>query len=228
VLATGTSFTTPTLTATTTTTYYAEAEVTGGCVSTVRTPVTVTILGPLVAPVVTVDATTASSVTFAWQAVTGASGYQVSIDNGQHFITPSSGANGLTHTVTNLQPAQAVTIIVRANGNTDCQQSANSAAVTGTASNPFGNGLFIPNVFTPNGDGSNDVLFVYGNTIKSLTLSIYDQWGELQFKSTNKASGWDGTYKGTNQPVGVYVYYIEATMNDGQVVKKKGTVTLLR
>jgi gliding motility-associated-like protein len=226
VLATGTSFTTPTLTATTI--YYAEAEVTGGCVSTTRTPVTVTVLGPLTAPVVTVDATTASSVTFAWQAVTGASGYQVSIDNGQHFITPSSGATGLTHTVTNLQPAQAVTIIVRANGNSDCQQSANSAAVTGTSSNPFGNGLFIPNVFTPNGDGSNDVLFVYGNTIKSLTLSIYDQWGELQFKSTNKSSGWDGTYKGTNQPVGVYVYYVEATMNDGQVVKKKGTVTLLR
>jgi gliding motility-associated-like protein len=225
-LATGTSFTTPTLTATTI--YYAEAEVTGGCVSTTRTPVTVTVLGPLTAPVVTVDATTASSVTFAWQAVTGASSYQVSIDNGQHFITPSSGATGLTHTVTNLQPAQAVTIIVRANGNSDCQQSANSAAVTGTSSNPFGNGLFIPNVFTPNGDGSNDVLFVYGNTIKSLTLSIYDQWGELQFKSTNKSSGWDGTYKGTNQPVGVYVYYVEATMNDGQVVKKKGTVTLLR
>ncbi|MDN3550333.1 gliding motility-associated C-terminal domain-containing protein [Mucilaginibacter aquaedulcis] len=228
VLATGISFTTPTLSATTT--YYAEAEVAGGCVSIVRTPVTVTVLGPLTAPVVTVDANaaTASSVTFVWQAVTGATGYQISIDNGQHFITPSSGAGGLTHTVTNLQPAQSVTIIVRANGNSDCQQSANSAAVTGTSTNPFGNGLFIPNVFTPNGDGSNDVLFVYGNAVKSLTLSIYDQWGELQFKSTNKASGWDGTYKGTNQPVGVYVYYVEATMNDGQVVKKKGTVTLLR
>ena len=83
-------------------------------------------------------------------------------------------------------------------------------------------------MFTPNGDGNNDLLQVYGNTIKSLTLSIYDQWGELQYQTTNKANGWDGTYKGTKQPVGVYVYYVEATMNDGQVVKKKGTVTLLR
>ncbi|WPU93816.1 gliding motility-associated C-terminal domain-containing protein [Mucilaginibacter sabulilitoris] len=225
-LATGTDFTTPVLSANTT--YYAEAETAGGCVSTVRTLVTVTILGPLAAPIPSVSATTTSSVSFQWTAVTGATGYQVSLDNGQHFVAPSSGANGLTHVVSNLQPGESVTIIVRASGNSDCQLSANSAAVTGTASNPFGNGLFIPNVFTPNGDGNNDLLQVYGNTIKSLTLSIYDQWGELQYQTTNKASGWDGTYKGTKQPVGVYVYYVEATMNDGQVVKKKGTVTLLR
>ncbi|MDN5284713.1 MAG: gliding motility-associated C-terminal protein [Mucilaginibacter sp.] len=226
ILATGTSFTTPVLTANTT--YYAEATTAGGCVSTVRTPVLVTILGPLPAPVVTVSATTISSVTFIWAPVTGATGYQISIDNGQHFITPSSGADGLTHIVNNLQPNQSVTIIVRASGSSDCQLSANSAAVTGTATNPFGNGIFVPNVFTPNGDGNNDILLVYGTTIKSLKLSIYDQWGELQFQTTNKATGWDGTYKGTKQPVGVYVYYVEVTTNDGQLIKKKGTVTLLR
>jgi gliding motility-associated-like protein len=225
-LATGTDFTTPVLSANTT--YYAEAQTAGGCVSTVRTPVAVTILGPLAAPIPSVSASTISSVSFGWAAVTGATGYQISTDNGQHFVAPSSGANGLTHVISNLQPGESVTIIVRASGNSDCQLSANSAAVIGTTSNPFGNGLFIPNVFTPNGDGNNDLLQVYGNTIKSLTLSIYDQWGELQYQTTNKASGWDGTYKGTKQPVGVYVYYIEATLNDGQVVKKKGTVTLLR
>ncbi|WP_183566772.1 gliding motility-associated C-terminal domain-containing protein [Mucilaginibacter sp. SP1R1] len=226
VLATGTSFTTPALTANTT--YYAQAETGSGCASAVRTPVTVTILSPLAAPVPSVSATTTSSVSFEWGVVTGATGYQISLDNGQNFVAPSSGATGLTHVVSNLQPGQSVTIIVRATGSSDCQLSANSAAVTGTASNPFGNGIFIPNVFTPNGDGNNDILYAYGNTIKSLTMSIYDQWGELQFQSTSKSSGWDGTYKGTKQPVGVYVYYVEATLNDGQVVKKKGTVTLLR
>jgi hypothetical protein len=40
--------------------------------------------------------------------------------------------------------------------------------------------------------------------------------------------GWDGTYKGTKEPVGVYVYYLEAIMNDGQHLTKKGTITLLR
>jgi gliding motility-associated-like protein len=226
ILGTGNGFATPVLTVGTT--YYAEAVSASGCTSPTRTPAVVTIITPLATPVVTVSATTSSSVTFLWDAISGATGYQVSIDNGQNFITPSSGANGLTHLITGLQPGQAVTIVVRAIGTSDCELSANSLAVTGTASNPFGDGIFIPNAFTPNGDGNNDILLAYGTTIKSLIFTVYDQWGELQFRSTNKASGWDGTYKGTKQPVGVYVYYVEATLNDGQVVKKKGTVTLLR
>ncbi|HWZ35227.1 MAG TPA: gliding motility-associated C-terminal domain-containing protein, partial [Mucilaginibacter sp.] len=64
--------------------------------------------------------------------------------------------------------------------------------------------------------------------IKKVSFWIYDQWGELLFKSDTQGSGWDGTYKGRAQPVGVYVYYMEATMNDGQAITKKGTVTLLR
>jgi len=69
---------------------------------------------------------------------------------------------------------------------------------------------------------------VYGTSIKSLTFYVYDQWGEMMFKSNSQASGWDGTFKGTNQPVGVYVYYVQATMNDGKQIMKKGTITLLR
>lgn len=226
-LASGNSFNTPILS--TNTTYYAEAVSTvTGCASGTRTPVTVTILGPLAAPTVSVLTSTTSSVTFTYNAVPGAVGYQVSLDNGLTFSNPSSGAAGLTHTVTGLNPNQSVTIVVRAVGNVDCQLGANSTAVTGTAANPFGDGIFIPNAFTPNGDGNNDVLYVYGNTIQKLTFSVYDQWGGLQFRTTNKAAGWDGTYKGNAQPVGVYVYFVEITLDSGQVVKKKGTVTLIR
>ena len=226
-LFTGNNFVTPVLSANTT--YYAEAvSAATSCASLTRTPVTVTILGPLPAPLVSVLSTTPASVTFTYNAVPDAVGYQVSLDNGLTFINPSSGAAGLTHTVTGLNPNQSVTIVVRAIGNVDCRLSANSAAVTGTASNPFGDGIFVPNAFTPNGDGNNDVLYVYGNTIQKLSFSVYDQWGEQQFRSINLKSGWDGTYKGHAQPVGVYVYYVEATLNSGQVVKKKGTVTLIR
>jgi gliding motility-associated-like protein len=150
------------------------------------------------------------------------------LDNGNTFVTPSSGTTGLTHTVTGLSVNQSVTIIVRANGGSACQLSANSNAVTGTTTNPFGNGLFVPNAFTPNGDGKNDVLYVYGTNIKSLTLTIYDQYGEMIFRSESKSSGWDGTYKGKIEPVGVYMYFVEAIMNDGQTVTKKGSITLLR
>jgi gliding motility-associated-like protein len=224
-LATGGSFTTPVLT--TNTTYYVGATNTAsGCISTSRTPVTVTILQPLAAPVVAVSATTISTVTFAWNSITGATGYQVSLDNGTTFIDPGSGA--LTYTVAGLNPGQSTTLIVRALGASGCELSANSAAVTGTAQNPFGDGIFVPNAFTPNGDGKNDIEYVYGTSIKSLTFYVYNQWGEMIFKSDSQASGWDGTFKGTNQPVGVYVYYVQATMNDGKQIMKKGTITLLR
>jgi len=226
-LATGNSFTTPVLNDNTT--YYAEAVYTaGGCPSLTRTPVAITVRQALSAPVVRVASATVSSVTFQWDAVAGAVGYEISLDNGLTFTTPSSGATGLTHTVDGLGVNQSVTIIVRALGGSACQLGVNSDAVTGKTTNPLGDGIFVPNAFTPNGDGNNDVLYVYGTNIKSLTFTVYDQYGEMIFRSLSQSSGWDGTYKGSREPVGVYVYILEATMNDGQAVKMKGSITLLR
>lgn len=226
-LATGNTFTTPVLN--TNATYYAEAvSVSGGCVSLTRTPIAITVRQPLDKPVVSVASTTTSSVTFQWNPVTGATGYQVSTDNGLAFNTPSSGANGLTHTISGLNVNQSVTIIVKALGGSACQLGTNSDAVTGISSNPMGDDIFVPNAFTPNGDGNNDILYVYGTNIQSLTFTVYDQYGEMIFRSLSQSSGWDGTYKGMKEPVGVYVYIVEAKMNDGNTVKKKGSITLLR
>lgn len=226
VLFTGETFTTPALTSTTT--YYVEAaSSTGSCVSSIRTPVAVTVTPKLAAPVLRILNTTSSTVVFGWDAVSGAAGYEVSTNNGATFSTPSTGANGLSHTVTGLQPGQQVNLIVRAKGATDCQTSANSVAVTGTAQN-VNNRVFVPNAFTPNGDGNNDMLMVFGPDIKSLTFRVYNQWGQLYFISTQQSLGWDGTYKGVKQPVGVYVYYLDGVLNNGEPVKMKGTITLLR
>jgi len=226
-LFTGNAFITPVLNSATT--YYAEAtDNVSNCSSAVRSPAQVQIIQPLPAPVVSVAATTVSSVTFQWNAVNGATGYQISIDNGQTFTDPSSGSNGLTHMVSGLQLQQSVTIIVRAVGSSSCASSGNSTAVTGIAASPLGDQIFVANAFTPNGDGRNDIVYVHSANIKNLKFYIYDQWGELLYTSLNQANGWDGTYKGSKEPVGVYVYYLEATMNDGQWVNKKGTITLLR
>ena len=225
-LFTGSSFTTPVLSANAT--YYAEADNTAGCSSATRTAVTVTVLLPLDAPVVTVDSTTVSAITFSWTAVTGATGYQVSTDGGQTFTAPTSGSTGLTTTVTGLQPGESVTLAVEAIGGQACETSAASAAVTGTTLNQTTDIVYVPNAFTPNGDGKNDVLQVHSENIQSLKFFIYDQWGELLFSSTNTQNGWNGTYKGTKEPVGEYVYSLEAVMNDGQSIRKRGTITLLR
>ncbi|MBL0309246.1 MAG: gliding motility-associated C-terminal domain-containing protein [Bacteroidetes bacterium] len=55
--------------------------------------------------------------------------------------------------------------------------------------------IFIPNSFSPNGDGNNDVFQIYGAAIKTTDLKIFNRWGELVFQSTNQFYGWDGTYK---------------------------------
>jgi gliding motility-associated-like protein len=88
--------------------------------------------------------------------------------------------------------------------------------------------IYCPNAFTPNGDGRNDIWEVEGENIQSLKFYIYDQWGELLFTSTSKQNGWDGTYRGTKEPVGTYVYYLNAVMDDGQNIKRKGTIALLK
>jgi len=209
-------------------TYYVEAtNALTGCVSTTRKPAQVQILQPLAAPVAAVNSVTESSVTFGWNAVTGAITYMVSTDNGSSYGGPSSGASGLTHTVSSLKQNQSVTLMVRAMGLTPCSLSANSNAVTGQALNQTDD-IYVPNAFTPNGDGNNDVVYVHSEGIKSLNFSVYNQWGQILFSSTEKTNGWDGTYKGVKEPLGVYTYYLKAVMNNGHEVNKKGTITLLK
>jgi gliding motility-associated-like protein len=218
-IATGTSFTTPALTATSV--YYVDATQ-NGCTSTSRTRVIATVLPPLTAPVAVMDSAAVNSVRFRWNAVQNATSYEVSINNGATWSLPSSGATGLTHTVTNLLPLQEVTLLVRARGG--CQD-ATSQAVTGKA---LPDDIFIPNAFTPNGDGVNDVLKVYGYTIREMQFMVFNQWGEKIFDSRSQTVAWDGTYKGKIQPSGVYMYVCRMVLNDGTIVNRKGSINLIR
>jgi gliding motility-associated-like protein len=88
--------------------------------------------------------------------------------------------------------------------------------------------FFIPNAFTPNNDGKNDVFRLYGSSIKSVELRVFNQWGELVYETKDKTKGWDGTFKGRAQPVGVYPFGAKVTFLDGTVVTKRGTVNLVR
>jgi gliding motility-associated-like protein len=224
-LFTGNSFTTPPINANTS--YYAEA-VNNSCPSATRAKADVQLIQPLPAPAPQAIALKAPSITFEWSPVSGADGYLVSTDNGQTFTAPSSGSNGTTHTVTGLQIGQSVTLIVRATGDVSCKESANSSPVTAIAVNPLIDQVFVANAFTPNGDGKNDVVYVHNENIKTLKFYVYSQWGELLFMSQSQQNGWDGTFKGKAEPAGVYVYYVEITLTNGEKVNKKGTITLLR
>jgi gliding motility-associated-like protein len=93
---------------------------------------------------------------------------------------------------------------------------------------PMSKDVFVPNVFTPNGDGKNDILFVYGNYITTVDMRIFNQWGQQIAVINNKTQGWDGRHKGSAQPVGVYVYVLKAELADGRTVNLKGSITLIR
>ncbi len=68
--------------------------------------------------------------------------------------------------------------------------------------------IFLPNTFTPNGDGMNDIFLPVGNNIASLKLMIFDRWGTMIFQSTDPTIGWDGTYRGEFVTDDIYVWRI--------------------
>jgi gliding motility-associated-like protein len=88
--------------------------------------------------------------------------------------------------------------------------------------------FFVPNAFSPNSDGKNDVFLVMGTTIEKGKVRIFNQWGEQLFATDDITKGWDGSYKGRPQPVGIYVYEVHVIMRNGKEGKKKGFINLIR
>jgi gliding motility-associated-like protein len=87
--------------------------------------------------------------------------------------------------------------------------------------------LFVPNIFSPNNDGNNDMLCVYGGCIAALEFQIYNRWGELIFTTNDNTECWDGTQNGEPVNTGVYVYKLTVTFN-GEEVQKSGNINVVR
>jgi gliding motility-associated-like protein len=95
--------------------------------------------------------------------------------------------------------------------------------------------VFIPNVFSPDGDGVNDLFTIFtGNGVRRiLEFRIFDRWGAVQYEADNIEAdnhtfGWDGTFKGEPKNTGVFVYYAEIEFIDDFVILYKGDITLVR
>ena len=90
--------------------------------------------------------------------------------------------------------------------------------------------VFMPNAFSPNGDGLNDGFGILTSTaLVKYSLVVYDRWGELVFTTTEKRNRWDGTFKGKPMPVGTYSWILGyQTITDNQYYTRKGTVSLVR
>lgn len=95
--------------------------------------------------------------------------------------------------------------------------------------------VYIPNAFSPNGDGANDLFRIFAGpgVVQVNKFEVYTRWGEQVFKATefppnDPAYGWDGRFRGETLNIGVFVYYAEIEFIDGEVVLYKGEVNLVR
>ncbi len=88
--------------------------------------------------------------------------------------------------------------------------------------------IFVPNAFTPNGDNTNDILYVNGRLLTEFYFTIYNKWGEKIFESNDITNGWDGTYKNKEMDAGVFDYYLKAVCPNKEEAFLKGNITLIR
>jgi gliding motility-associated-like protein len=86
----------------------------------------------------------------------------------------------------------------------------------------------VPDGFTPNNDGNNDVLYVRSKAIKTMNFKVFDRLGEVVFQSVDSRIGWDGSFKGVMQNPATFVYVLEYTLVDGTKGNKKGSVSLIK
>jgi gliding motility-associated-like protein len=155
---------------------------------------------------VQVDYLNASGVTYSWTPVQG--------------LSCSDCANPIVNSYIRQDYVVTVSSI---NGSATCYGSA-SLHVEVEPHKP----LFIPNSFTPNGDGNNDLFQIFGEDIKVVDLKIFNRWGELVYQCNNQFAGWDGTYKAQLQLPQVFTYTAVVTFLDDKKAEKNGTVTLVR
>lgn len=88
--------------------------------------------------------------------------------------------------------------------------------------------VYIPNAFTPNNDGSNDIFIPRSHFIDEMELIIYNRWGQEVFRTTDKNRGWDGTFNGKPLNPDSYAYYLKVVCVNAEEYVKRGNVTLIR
>jgi len=145
---------------------------------------------------------------------------------GAYSWTPAASLNDPASSHPTASPDRTTLYRVRVTNNAGCsaEDSIEVALSTGDANN----GYLVPTAFTPNGDGRNDCFGVpYWGVVKDFSLSIYNRWGAVVFRSTQDSDCWDGTVNGKNVEAGIYVYLIRATTRCGPVLRK-GTFLLIR
>lgn len=149
--------------------------------------------------------------------------YVISWSNGDDSTSMDSIAPGL------------YTVTVTDNNGCKVSASYNVAISDSSCVEPI---IYVPNIFTPNGDGINDNLIVHFQGVEGMTFLIYNRWGqkvyegEYQYLGSGSTPGsgisWDGKLNGKIMDDAVFVYYLKATLSNGDEIKRKGSITLIK
>ncbi len=146
--------------------------------------------------------------------------------------TPPLGLACDTCAVTGVTPPNSTTYTLQITDNKGCQYENSVFVQVRKVRN-----VFVPEAFTPNGDAHNPLMAIYtGQGVRRINyFRIFNRWGDQVFERRNidpgvlsEQSGWDGMYRGREQPVGVYVYVAEVEFIDGERIVYRGDFVLLR
>jgi gliding motility-associated-like protein len=204
-----------------TTTYKVTASDTKGCfTSTAYIPVTVY---PI--PIVTAGADKTINVGQSFDIIP-----HISSDVTSFIWSPSAGIIARNDPGITVKPVQSTEYTIEVKNAGGCRaRDRISIYVLCDNSN-----VFVPNTFSPNGDGVNDIFYPRGSGVFSIkNLRIFNRWGEVVFEKANfnandASAGWDGTFKGKKLSPDVFVYTLEVVCANNQPLVFKGNVALIR
>ena len=123
----------------------------------------------------------------------------------------------------NTQASRKYRVVAYKNGNPSVTSTSNITEVVPYMS------IFIPNSFTPNGDGKNDTFspLLFGD-VEQFNFIIYDRWGQIVFQTTSRGKKWDGSYAGQSRDSNVFVWLCNYKLRNEPARSQKGTVLLIR
>ena len=143
--------------------------------------------------------------------------------------SPASGLSCATCSNTTANPLTTTVYTVNATDINGCTLSNQVTITVLPGCTGSEKDIFVANIFSPNGDGLNDILKIEGDGLKDIYWAIYDRWGNLLFESSTQSQGWDGTKHGNALEAGTYVYYLKATcLTTNSEVRLKGNVSLVK
>ncbi len=150
--------------------------------------------------------------------------------NYTYLWTPASGLNDATVFNPIFDYTLGLEYNIEITSASGCNFTDTLLVQLGTANpNAIASDLYVPNAWTPNGDGVNDKLFPLTQNVKTLNFfRVFNRWGQLMFETNVIGNGWDGVFNGKPMMMDTYTWTAEAVGLDGKVFSRAGTAVLLR